>query len=760
MTSEHQVLAETDSPFLLSKSLIPVARESLVERPRLTAMLDGDGHVVTVVVAPAGWGKTTLLAQWARKQAQRRVLAWLTIDRTDDAPARFWDHVITSLRRAGSDVGESVLSTLRAPGLNPLEVAVPGLINDLVESPDPHTIILDDFHLLRDRRIGEAVEFFASYLPSHTRLVIGSRMDPPIPVSLWRVRGVLNEIRAEDLSFDDVEATELLNGIASLDLDTDQTRKLVERTEGWAAGLQLSVLAVRDADDPVGRLDSYGRGQVLLDDYVMAEAVSSLTDDQRDFILRTSMLEQLSAPLCDAALEIEGSAEILDQLDRTDPFLSRLDAEGQWFQYHGLVREALRRAFARSRADEIVDVARRASNWYLDQGDHEQAIRLLIDVGDIDRAVELLLTHDNDFRDRGEIGVFLSLADSLGADAIDRDPILAVAMAWADASGAAGDRVVDLLNRAESAMTGEEGPPDGFASLGGSAATLRALLGHDVTTEVGLESAHRAVELEQDKTFPGYAVAQLALGVALAGRKRTEDAIPFLREAWLNSDVVGMPLFARLPMAGVLASTLVSAGLFDEAHRILETVAPIASRLERELGEAAGPATGSVRLAEGVLELAEGHLERARDRLTTAVRLIQVAGTHWLVARALAALAEAELAVENEQAARVALEQGREIADNEAVFPATLEALAAIEARLGRSAVNTARVERRLVEDLTDRELSILRALSGPLTQREIGRELYLSINTVKGYTKSLYRKLGVSSRTEAVERAEELGIV
>jgi LuxR family maltose regulon positive regulatory protein len=502
------------------------------------------------------------------------------------------------------------------------------------------------------------------------------------------------------------------------------------------------------------------RYQLHLNDYVLTEVIVSLTQDQRDFILRSSVLDRLSAPLCDSALGIDNSAEILDQLDETDPFLSRLGDDGVWFQYHSLVRDSLRREQSRHGTEEKARVLRRAASWFLENGDPEQAIRHLLDAGDTHRAKELLLRYEDQFLDHGQIGTFLSLADSLGAAEVEADPRLAVSMAWADGSGGSGERVVDLVSRAESAMTGAEDPPTGWATLAGSAASLRAIYGHDAIGEIGYRNARRAIELEQDDGRPGYSVARMALGLALAGRGRFEEAIPHLQEAWEHSDLPEMPVFARLPIAGLLAGALVSAGRLEGARHVIAASGPIAHKVERALGDAAGPAVSSLRVAKGALDLAEGNANRARQRLSRAVSLAEVAGNPSLLVRALAVLAESEVAAGDEQAARRAVEEARDIISSEPVFPASAAALDAVETRLGRSAVETARAERRLVEHLTDRELSILRALPGYLTQREIGRELYLSINTVKGYTKSLYRKLGVTSRTEAVERARDLGLI
>jgi LuxR family transcriptional regulator, maltose regulon positive regulatory protein len=750
--------ADPGRPYLLSKTMVPHIRSNVVDRPRLLEMLDRGDSVLTTVVAPAGWGKTTLLAQWAKRHEPGRTLGWLTLDHSDDDPVTFWEYFIRSLQSAGSEVGDSALTALAVPGVDPRDVAIPRLVNDLVEVGTPHTVILDDFHTVERQSIAEEVEYLLTYLPPNARVVLGARFDPPFPLALWRARGLLTEIRAQQLRFDIDEATHLMREVASVDLDADASRQLVARTEGWVAGLQLTALVAREANDSASLLDTLGGDHSFVHNYVLTEVVTSLTEEQRDFILRCSVLDRLSAALCDFALDIDRSADLLDQLERDDPFLTRLGSE--WFQYHSLVREALSRQLVQTRRHESREVLRRAAEWYLENGDPDDAIRHVIGAGDTARAVELLLHYEDDFLDRGRIGVFLSLADSLGPEAIHIDPRIGVAMAWADGTGDSGDRVVDLLDRTEAIMTGDEKPPVGWSTLSGAASALRAIQGHQATTETGMLSAVRAVKLEQDPTLPGYAVARLALGLALSGRGPVEEAIPHFSEAWEKSHVPGMPAFARLPMAGLLAGALVSAGQLDDGARILEAAGPEAHRVEVALGEASAPAVAALRVASGHLALVKGDVEGARDRLAAATTLARIGGNPWLRVRSLALLAEAELAAGHPEPARLAVDEAREITDRHPVFPATMEALGEIETLLGRSAVKAARTDRRLFEDLTDRELSILRALAGPLTQREIGRELHLSINTVKGYTKGLYRKLRVASRAEAVQQAKLLGLI
>lgn len=759
---EGSAAPETAPTLLASKTTIPVVRKDALTRPRLTSMMTEADTPLMLMVAPAGWGKTTQLAQWARGAGRDHPVGWLTLDGTDNEPQRFWTYAVTALQRADPQVGMSALAALGVPGLDPMEVALPRILNDLAESDRPHALVLDDYHLVDDRRIGEAVEYFVTYLPANIRVVIGSRVDPPLPLALWRGRGLLTEIRAQHLRFDLGEVSELFGHMAEIEMDGNQTADLLAKTEGWAAGLQLVAMAVRIADDPARKTDAIRGDHRHLIDYVSSEVLASLTERQRDFMVRASVLDQICASLGDHALGIDGSAELLDELELVDPFITRFEAAGVWYRWHPIIRDALRRERERPGSDERAAVLKRAAEWYLDRGDLEPAIRHLVDAAESAAAVRVLLSHEDDFLDAGQIESFLALAESLGPGAIEDEPGLGVSMAWAAFASGRYDQVIEPLDRAEGVLTGAEPAPAGWSSMTGSISALRAMTGYESAFGLAGAEAHAAaaVGLETDPSTPGYSVARLALGLVLVGHGRLDEAVVRLGEAWARSDAAGMPVFARLPIAGVLTMCLLDLGRIDEARKMLTEVAPVARRLEEALGEAAGPAIGGVRLSAGRLQLEEGDLDRARETLAVAVDMVGVAGHPSQRVRAMLLVADAELEAGNSEAARQAVAEAREIVRSDAVFPATSASLEAMETRVGRSAVQTARTDRRLFEALTDRELSILRALAGPLSQREIGRELYLSINTVKGYTKSLYRKLGVASRADAVEQGRELGII
>jgi LuxR family transcriptional regulator, maltose regulon positive regulatory protein len=749
-----------DRPLLVGKLVLPWTRPAAVTRPRLLARLDQAATPLTVVVAPAGWGKTTLLAQWAARDATRPPAAWLTLDETDDDPVRFWTYVATALHGADPQIGGSALAALRVPGIEPLEIAVPSLINDLATLNARRALVLDDYHTITDRRIHEAMEFLLTYLPSQLRVVIAARFDPPLPLARLRARGQLTEVRQADLAFGTAEATDLVTDVAAVALGGEQLAGLVERTEGWAAGLHLAALTLRGAPEPARRAEAIGGDDRHIVDYLGAEVLARLPDDHRRFLVRSSVLDRMSGALCDAALDRTGSGDLLDALEQAGLFLVPLDDRREWYRYHRLFRDALQRELGRTAPDDGAGVLERAAGWWLASGDVEAAIRHLIAAGRQREAAELLAVSDDEFLDGGAAATYLQLADSLDPAVVRADPRLVIAMASAAAFGGRIERVSALLDTAQAGVATDDRPPHGWTSARAAIGTLRATFGRAADLVDAVEEARMAVDLERDANLDGYVISRLALGVVLAGLDRHTEAVPLLDEAWRRAGPLDMPVFTRLLAAGALARSLLATRRTEDARAVIDASAPVADRLEEALGDAAGGAVAMLRAAQGRLAYDAGHVDVACTMLERAAHLARAAAHPSQTAAMLVALADARLASGDRPGARAAIAEAREIADNDSVFPATLRRIETAEQRLGRGAVSAAQRDGTLIEALTDRELSVLRALQGPLSQRDIGRELFLSINTVKGYTKSLYRKLDVTCRGDAVRRGRELGLI
>lgn len=322
-------------------------------------------------------------------------MAWLTLDEADDGPNRFWTYLVTALRAAAPDLGEGALAALRVPGVDPLDVALPTLLNDLAASGTRHVLILDDYHVLTDVRIHEAVEFLLTYLPPSLHLVIASRFDPPLPLARMRARGQLTEIRAIDLRFTAAEAAGLVSLVGQVDVGTEALDALVDRTEGWAVGLKLAALTIRGAPDPAARAKKVRGDDRHIIDFLASEVLDRLPAGRREFLVRTAVLDRLCGSQCDAVLGRKGSAAVLEELEHADLFVVPLDAHREWYRYHRLFRDALRRELDATAPDAVPDLFRRAADWHLAAGQVEEAVRCLTATGDRRAAGRLLLSAED-----------------------------------------------------------------------------------------------------------------------------------------------------------------------------------------------------------------------------------------------------------------------------------------------------------------------------------------------------------------------------
>jgi LuxR family maltose regulon positive regulatory protein len=713
----------------------------------------GSGCRLTVVVAPAGWGKTTLLSAWATDSARSQRVAWLSIDESDDEPVRFWTYLLSALEAVAPGLTTDALSALRAPGLDPISLAVEALLNAATAAPGGYFLVLDDYHLLRDPVIQESVEFLLNYLPPTLHLIIAARADPPLPLARMRARGVLAEIRVDELRCTTDEGVALISGV----VEVPGTTALVaaERTEGWPAGLQLAALTLRSAADPTAAAGRISGGERHLLDYFSGEVLPGIDASRRDLLVRASVLERLSGPLCDAVLQRSDSSALLEALARADLFITPLD--DQWFRCHRLFRDVLRRELADSSPDAPSELLGRAADWFLAQGQVEQAVEHRIAAGDAAGARALLRSHTRWFMDRGAMGAMLRLSDGLpGAES---DPHLCLDLALAAAVSGQAGRSLDWLTRAEPHIAADLESVPGWRTMRAYADCTWAIYGTLDDAEAALTFARRAVELESDPTLWGHVVALNTLGGVLLGAGRIGEAAEVLQRAWEVPARRELPPLMVLQTAGLLALAVAELGQPDRASAVCAAVRDTASEAERAWGEGAAAALAMVRLAEGRLTAAKDPAA-AVAVLERAVQLARHWGHITVLLGGLTSLAAAQWATGDRSGARRALDQAHEISDTEPVRPVVARQLAELDARIGRDASRLARSRRELVEDLTDRELAILRALRGPLSAREIGGEMHLSINTVKGYTKSLYRKLGVVTRVEAVRHGHDLGLI
>ena len=383
------------APLLETKLYVPRSRRGLVPRPRLSERLDrGIASKLTLVSAPAGFGKTTLLTEWLAAgpaaPAGERLAAWLSLDRGDNDPASFWTYVIAALRTVASGVGESALALLQAPQPPPIETVLTALLNDLGATAAEIVLVLDDYHVIDARDVQDGMAFLLDHLPPWLHVVIASRADPALPLARWRARGELVETRAADLRFTPDEAAAYLNEMMGLQLTARDVAALEGRTEGWIAALQLAALSMQGRDDVAGFIAGFAGDDRYVVDYLAEEVLQRQPDPVQAFLLQTSILGRLSGPLCDAVTGQGGGKAMLETLERGNLFLVPLDDRRRWYRYHHLFADVLQARLLDEQPGQVPDLHRRASAWYQQNGEPSAAIGHALAAEDFGRAADLV----------------------------------------------------------------------------------------------------------------------------------------------------------------------------------------------------------------------------------------------------------------------------------------------------------------------------------------------------------------------------------
>ena len=417
---------------LATKHYIPRHRVNVVLRPRLVERLnEGLRRKLALVSAPAGFGKTTLLGEWIASCQQPA--AWLSLDEGDNDSARFWSHFIIALQMVAKNVGAGALGMLQSPQQPSIEAILTSLINEITSIPDDFILVLDDYHAVDSGQIDSTFTFLIERLPPQMHLVIATREDPDLPLSRLRASDQLTEVREKDLRFTETEAAEFLNKTMRLSLSSENVAALETRTEGWIAGLQMAALSMQGLPDAASFIQSFTGSHRFVLDYLLEEVHHKQPETIQKFLLQTSILERICAPLCDAVLldsSINGQ-DTLEQLERANLFIISLDNERRWYRYHHLFAELLRNRLARTYSDQIADLHRRASDWYAHNDLPYEAIMHALATQDWSRAAEVIERFSDEWPMRGEMSIFLGWLESFPAQfRLDR-PRLGVIYAWA-----------------------------------------------------------------------------------------------------------------------------------------------------------------------------------------------------------------------------------------------------------------------------------------------------------------------------------------
>ena len=870
----------------MSKSGIPPPRAKIVLRPRLIEQLnEGLEGKLTLISAPAGFGKTTLVNEWISSCG--RPVAWLSLDEGDNDPSRFLSYIIAALQTIKAEIGAGLLGVLQSPQPPSTESILTSLLNEIVTIQDSFLLVLDDFHVIDAKLVENALIFLIEHLPPQMHLLIATREDPSLPVARYRAQGQLTELRTDDLRFTPSEAAEFLNQVMNLNLSAEDITSLDTRTEGWIAGLQMAAISMRGLTDTSRFIQSFAGSHRFVLDYLVEEVLHRQPYEVQAFLLRTSILERLCAPLCDAVLDDTSASgqKTLEYLERANLFIVPLDNVRCWYRYHHLFVELLRQRLGqRQTSAEIAEYHMRASQWYENHNLDIEAFQHAATAGEVGHAIRLIGGKGIPLYHRGATVPILNWLESLPKTELDKRPMLWLIYARALTSSGQTSGVEEKLQAAETALQGTELSVE-TRDIIGSIASNRATLAYTrYQPDEAIFQAQRALEYLSPNNLPTRTITTFTLGVGFmfkgertAATQAFTDAIsisqkightfvtsmatmalgnmqfmenklylaaetnrralqlfgahplPIAGEAhfhlaqiyyeWNNLDaaeqhgeqalqlarqfdkavdryVIYQILLARLKLArgdlagaaALLVETEQSVCQNNFVHREpevaaaqvmvllkqgkLAAAADLAGKYELPLSQA------RVRLAQGnpsaalaVLEPYRQQMEArgwADEQLKAMVLQAVVLHQKGEKASAMLLLGEALALAQLGGFIRLFVDEGAPMAlllreaASRGVMPDYIgKLLSAFDAEQRKSEGKPALPPAQpLIEPLSQRELEILHLIARGLSNRQIAERLFLALDTVKGHNRNIFDKLQVKSRTEAVARAHELGLL
>ena len=645
------------STILTTKLHVPRLREGYVSRPRLLARLDPglDGRI-TLVSAPAGYGKTTLVVEWlTQSQDPGRKVAWVSLDEQDNDPVRFLTHLVAALRQVSPVVGEGALSLMQAPQSPPPEAVMGALINDLASLPEPLLLALDDYHVIHEMSIHRQLGFLVEHQPSQVHLVMITREDPPLPLARLRARGQMVEIRQQDLRFSLEECTAFLNQVMGLQVAPPDVAALERRTEGWIAGLQLAGLSMQGREDLSGYIEAFTGSSRYVLDYLIGEVLEQQPAEVQDFLMGTSILGRLTSSLCDALTQRDDGQRILQMLDQRNLFVVPLDQSRTWYRYHHLFAELLAQRLRSTQAHEEKVLHQRACEWFAAEGLVPEAIHHALAAADWERAADLVEGESVTMLRRGELATLLSWLKALPPEAVLKRPELSRDYGWALT-------LTGQLEAAEGFLQGAETLAGGDGVLLGTILVAQAYQLRARGDNAGaIERGQRALDLLPESDPLSRSLVALTLGLAHWSRGNLQEAEMALQEV----DRAGRQSrnhYARMTALSYL-------GVIQGIHGHLRRAAEMCRQAIEIGGQSPPVAPAHVEL--GALLYEWNDLEPAVHHLHIGIELSQRTGNLMILSDAYHSLAILQHARGEAEAAQATLQLADRLAYDHEVTPLT-----------------------------------------------------------------------------------------
>ncbi len=726
----------------------PLMRPGTVRRlPLIERLASSDSRPIVSVVAPPGYGKTTLLSQWAERNGQP--FAWVSVEEPDNDPKVLLTYVAEALNKV-QPIDERVFDALASPGSSVPGSVVPRLSSAFSSMTTPVALVLDDVHALHNKECRDALSVLADHVPGGSRLALASRAEPPLRIARLRAEGRILEIGPEDLSLTADEASSLLRN-ADVALGEDEVAELHRRTEGWPAGLYLAALYLKEGGPLASAAVSFGGRDRLVSEYLESEILARISWRQRVFLTRTAVLERMCGPLCEAVLELPGSAATLTQLARSNLLLVPLDRRGQWYRYHHLFRDMLLAELERQEPGLIPVLRRRAAGWCVRNGLPEEALEYSMAARDVEVAAGLVERLAVPTHRQGRVPTvrrwFGWLEDRGGIEGHPMAAVLASLLAALTGRPVEAERWADAVDRWQ---YGDPARPDDPATEAW-AAVLRAFLCRRGAEQMRTDADEAARKFAAHSFVTPAPVLLQGIARVLCSDLEAGDA--FLEDAVSVGEQVG----ADEDRALALCERWVVAIAHSDWARA-EALAGWARSVLRRARIEESYATPLVSAVQARTAMHRGDLQAARQELISAQRLrhLLTYALPYLAVQARIELIRVHLALADLAGARTLMREVDELLRRRPGLETLAGEAAVLRAQLAKErGPSTPRASA-----LTGAELRLLPMLSTHLSFAEIGEELFLSCHTVKSQAKSLYRKLAASTRSQAVTRGRELGLL